>query len=59
MLKIIRDAVEKAASSPEFKELLARAGSEVAYQDTPTFTKWWEGQNKALGDAVRAIGKVE
>jgi len=59
VMKIIREAVEKAATSPEFKEMLARAGSDVAYQDTATFTKWWQNQNKVLSDAVRAIGKVE
>jgi tripartite-type tricarboxylate transporter receptor subunit TctC len=59
ILKVLREAVEKAATSPEFKALLERAGSEVAYQDAPTFAKWWQNQNQVLGDAVRAIGKVE
>jgi len=59
VLKILREAVEKVATSPEFKEMLARAGSDVAYQDAPAFTKWWQNQNKVLGDAVRAIGRVE
>jgi len=59
VLKVLREAVATAAGSPEFKELLARAGSEVAYQDSEAFRAWWQNQNTVLGNAVRAIGKIE
>ena len=59
VMKILREAVAKAVQTQEFKVALERAGSDPAYQDTETFRAWWENQNKVLGTAVRAIGKVE
>ena len=59
IMSSLNEAVARAAASPEHREALQRAGSEPAYQDTTAFAAWWENQNKVLGAAVRAIGKVE
>jgi tripartite-type tricarboxylate transporter receptor subunit TctC len=59
VMKVLREAVAKAAETQEFKVALDRAGSEPAYQDTATFRAWWENQNKVMDAAVRGIGKVE
>jgi tripartite-type tricarboxylate transporter receptor subunit TctC len=59
VLKVLREAIAKAVETQDFKTALERAGSDPAYQDTQTFRAWWENQNKVLGTAVRAIGKVE
>jgi tripartite-type tricarboxylate transporter receptor subunit TctC len=58
VMQVLREGIAKAVETQEFKTALERAGSEPAYQDTATFSAWWDSQNKALSRAVHAIGKI-
>jgi tripartite-type tricarboxylate transporter receptor subunit TctC len=57
VVKVLREAVAKAAHAPEFVDLLDKAGSTPAYMDQPEFAPWWDANSKRLEDAVRAARK--
>ncbi len=56
---ILRDAINKAAHSDQFKTALANTGQELAYLDGPDFQKFWDIDGKRTDDAVLAIGRVQ
>ncbi|OQW60586.1 MAG: Tat pathway signal protein [Proteobacteria bacterium SG_bin9] len=55
----LRKAVAEAVKSPEVTKTFEAAGSPVAYQDAPEFTKFVESDSARLIAAVKKIGKVE
>jgi tripartite-type tricarboxylate transporter receptor subunit TctC len=55
----LRDALNKAAHTDQFKTALANLGQELDYMDQPDFQKFWDADAKRIEDAVRAIGKQE
>jgi tripartite-type tricarboxylate transporter receptor subunit TctC len=55
----LREAVNKAAHSEQFKTALANLGQELAYMDQPEFAAFWEADSKRIEAAIRSIGKVE
>lgn len=55
----LRKAVAEAVKSPEVTKTFETAGSPVAYQDAPEFTKFVESDSARLIAAVKKIGKVE
>jgi tripartite-type tricarboxylate transporter receptor subunit TctC len=55
----LREAVNKAAHSEQFKTSLANLGQELAYMDQPEFAAFWEADSKRIEAAIRSIGKVE
>lgn len=57
-VNVIREAVRKAANSPQFKTAIANIGDEVAYLDQADFAKFWDEDAKRVEAAVHAIGKV-
>src|SRR5437868_1206706 len=55
----LRAAVRDAANSAEFKSMMEKVATPVAYLDAPEFAKYWERDAARLKTAVERIGKVE
>jgi len=55
----LRDAINKAAHSDQFKTSLANAGQELAYLDGADFQKFWDVDGARTDDAVKSIGRVQ
>jgi len=55
----LREALNKAANSEQFKTALANLGQELDYMDQPEFAKFWEADTNRIEAAIRSIGKVE
>jgi tripartite-type tricarboxylate transporter receptor subunit TctC len=55
----LRETLNKAAHSDQFKTALVNLGQELDYMDQPAFAEFWEADTKRIEAAIRAIGKVE
>src|ERR1700675_1428481 len=55
----LREAMAQAVKSPEVTKTFETAGSPVAYQDAPEFSKFVAEDSARLVAAVKKIGKVE
>jgi tripartite-type tricarboxylate transporter receptor subunit TctC len=55
----LRAAAQQAASDPQVRDTIARAGSPVDYLDAPAFQAYWDADATVMLQAVRRIGKVE
>lgn len=59
VVSVLRDAMKKAVQDPDFIAAMAKAGSDIAYQDQEEFTAWWKKDCDEMEEAVKVIGKVE
>jgi tripartite-type tricarboxylate transporter receptor subunit TctC len=59
VVSYLRDAVNKAAHSEQFKTALTNLGQELDYMDQAEFAKFWANDAKRIEDAVRQIGRVD
>ncbi|MGJ4930626.1 tripartite tricarboxylate transporter substrate binding protein [Bradyrhizobium sp. HKCCYLS2038] len=59
VMRRLREAMARAAASPEVVKPLAAVGSVVAYQDAPEFTQFMQADSARLIAAVKRIGRVE
>ena len=59
VLKVLGDAVAKAVQDPEFKSVIEKAETEVAYLGAEEFKKFWERDAAAVATVIKRIGKVE
>jgi tripartite-type tricarboxylate transporter receptor subunit TctC len=57
-VKTLREALDKAAHSAEFKTAIGNLGQELAYLDQPDFAKFWDADAARIENAIRQIGKV-
>ena len=55
----LRQALQQAASSAQFKAALTNLGQELEYMDQPEFQKFWDDDAKRIEAAVQTIGRVE
>jgi tripartite-type tricarboxylate transporter receptor subunit TctC len=55
----LRENLNKAAHSDQFKTALVNLGQELDYMDQPAFAQFWEADTQRIEAAIRAIGKVE
>ena len=55
----LRDALNKAAHTDQFKTALTNLGQELAYMDHPEFAKFWDADAKRIETAIRDIGRVQ
>jgi len=55
----LRETLNKAAHSDQFKVALVNLGQELDYMDQPAFAEFWEADTKRIEAAIRAIGKVD
>jgi tripartite-type tricarboxylate transporter receptor subunit TctC len=59
IINTLREGLNKAANSEQFKAALANLGQELAYMDQPEFIKFWAADAKRQEDAINAIGRVQ
>jgi tripartite-type tricarboxylate transporter receptor subunit TctC len=57
-VKTLREALDKAAHSEQFKTAIANLGQDLAYLDQPDFAKFWDADAARIENAIRQIGKV-
>ena len=55
----LRDALNKAAHTEQFKTALTNLGQELDYMDQAEFAKFWANDAKRIEEAVRQIGRVD
>lgn len=59
VLKTLREAIRKAAVSPEFKSAMEKMNTPIDYRDAEEFQKFWDKDAKRLAEVVKIIGKVQ
>jgi tripartite-type tricarboxylate transporter receptor subunit TctC len=59
IVKILGDAIKKAAAGDQFKTAITNIGDEVAFLDQAAFAKFWDEDAKRVEAAVHAIGRVQ
>jgi tripartite-type tricarboxylate transporter receptor subunit TctC len=58
-MRVLRDAVGKAARDPQFIDAMQKVNSIIDYRDTPEFKTFFEQDHTRLAEAVKRIGRVE
>jgi tripartite-type tricarboxylate transporter receptor subunit TctC len=58
-LKTLGDAARKVAQDPEFRNVIDKAETEVAYLGADDFKKFWDHESVVLAQVIQRIGKVE
>ncbi len=59
VIRKLRAASAKAAADANVRQVIAKAGSPIAYLDAPEFQSYWDADAAEMTKAVRAVGKVE
>jgi tripartite-type tricarboxylate transporter receptor subunit TctC len=59
IVSTLASALDKAASSDQFKSVIANLGLEGGHLGANDFAKFWETDGKRSDEAVAAIGRVE
>ena len=59
IMRTLRSAVDKAMRSSEMTKFAAGVQTELAYQDTEEFNRWWAADATKLTETVRRMGKIE
>jgi tripartite-type tricarboxylate transporter receptor subunit TctC len=55
----LRDVLNKAAHSDQFKTALTNLGQDLDYMDQPEFAKFWDADAKRIEAAIQQIGRVQ
>ncbi|MBM3220914.1 MAG: tripartite tricarboxylate transporter substrate binding protein [Candidatus Rokubacteria bacterium] len=58
-LKVIGDAVREVVQTSDFKNVIDKAETEIAYLGTEDFKKFWDKESAVLAGVIQKIGKVE
>jgi tripartite-type tricarboxylate transporter receptor subunit TctC len=58
-LKVLGDAVQKVVQDAEFKSVIDKAETEVAYLNAEDFRRFWEKESALLAQVIQRIGKIE
>ena len=59
VITYLRDAINKAAHTDQFKTAMTNLGQELGYLDQADFKKFWDADTKRIEDAIRQIGRVD
>jgi tripartite-type tricarboxylate transporter receptor subunit TctC len=59
VIAFLRDAINKAAHSDQFKTALTNLGQELGYLDQADFKKFWDADTKRIESAIKQIGRVD
>ncbi len=59
VLRVWRDAVRQTVNDTDFKAAMAKLETPIEYRDGEDFQRWWDQEYKAIGDAIRRVGKAE
>lgn len=57
--KVLRQAIGRAATDPQFVDAMQKINSTIDYRDAPEFKKFFDEDHARLAEAVKRIGKVE
>jgi tripartite-type tricarboxylate transporter receptor subunit TctC len=55
----LRDVLNKAAHTDQFKTALTNLGQDLDYMDQPDFAKFWDADAKRIEAAIQQIGRVQ
>jgi tripartite-type tricarboxylate transporter receptor subunit TctC len=58
-LKVIGDAVREVIQTPDFKGVIDKAETEIAYLGAEDFKKFWDKESAVLAGVIQKIGKVD
>ncbi len=58
-VKVLREAIKKAAAEPDYKEAMAKTGSGTRYMDQPQFTEYVKKDAAVLEAVVAGMQRVE
>lgn len=59
IVKTLRDVLNKAAHTDQFKTALTNLGQDLDYMDQPDFAKFWDADAKRIEAAIQQIGRVQ
>jgi len=59
VVTFMRDALNKAAHTDQFKGALTNLGQDLDYLDQPDFAKFWDADAKRIEAAIKEIGRVQ
>ena len=59
VLAKLRDAVRQAVNEPEFKDVMAKQETPIAFKQGDEFQKFFDADARRLAEGVRRVGKVE
>jgi tripartite-type tricarboxylate transporter receptor subunit TctC len=57
--KALRDAVRQAVADAEFKAVIDKAETEIAYLDADEFKTFWDKDAASLAAVIKRIGRIE
>jgi tripartite-type tricarboxylate transporter receptor subunit TctC len=55
----LRDAMNKAAHTDQFKTAMSNLGQDLGYLDQADFKKFWDADTKRIENAIKQIGRVD
>src|SRR5436190_844904 len=58
IVKTLREVLNKAAHTDQFKTALTNLGQDLDYMDQADFAKFWDADSKRIEAAIREIGRV-
>ena len=58
-LRVWREAVRAAVHDADFVASMAKLETPIDFREGEDFQKFWDQEYKAIGDAIRRVGKVE
>ena len=59
VITFLRDAINKAAHTDQFKTAMTNLGQDLGYLDQADFKKFWDADTKRIEDAIKQIGRVD
>jgi tripartite-type tricarboxylate transporter receptor subunit TctC len=59
VITYLRDAINKAAHTDQFRTAMTNLGQDLGYLDQADFKKFWDGDTKRIEDAIKQIGRVD
>ena len=57
--RVLRGAVRQTVNDADFKAAMAKLETPIDYRDAEDFQKFWDQEYRAIGEAIRRVGKVE
>ncbi len=59
VITFLRDSINKAAHTDQFKTAMTNLGQDLGYLDQADFKKFWDSDTKRIEDAIKQIGRVD
>jgi tripartite-type tricarboxylate transporter receptor subunit TctC len=59
VIAFLRDAINKAAHTDQFRTAMTNLGQDLGYLDQADFKKFWDADTKRIEDAIKQIGRVD